>query len=245
MVKPILNIAAYKFAPLDNLAALRAQLRASCERLALRGTILLAPEGINLFLAGAAEAVEMLLVELRAIAGLEALEVKRSASDTQPFGRMLVKLKKEIIPLGRPDIDPARHPAPRVAPRDLKRWLDAGRDDAGREVVLLDTRNVFEVEHGTFEGAQHIGLANFRSFAERVGEVDPALRGKTVVTFCTGGIRCEKAAPLLIHAGFPTVYQLDGGILKYFEECGQSHFAGNCYVFDERIALDSELSPSE
>jgi predicted sulfurtransferase len=126
-----------------------------------------------------------------------------------------------------------------LAPRELKRWLDEGRD-----VVLLDTRNSFEVEHGTFHGAQHIGLANFRSFGERVGELDPRLKGKTVVTFCTGGIRCEKAAPLLIHEGFRDVYQLDGGILKYFEDCGSSHFDGSCYVFDERVALDSGLLPT-
>ncbi len=239
MENTVLNIAAYKFVALDELPALRGELRELCEELELKGTILLAPEGINLFLAGSEKSVETLLGKLRARHAFNNLVDKRSYSSTQPFGKLLVKLKKEIIAIGRPEINPARHPAPRLAPRELKRWLDEGRD-----VVLFDTRNSFEVEHGTFHGAQHIGLANFRSFGERVSELDPRLKDKTVVTFCTGGIRCEKAAPLLIHEGFRDVYQLDGGILKYFEECGSSHFDGSCYVFDERVALDSGLSPT-
>lgn len=239
MESTILNIAAYKFVALDDLPALRGELRELCEKLELKGTILLAPEGINLFLAGSEKSVDTFLGKLRARRAFRDLIAKRSYSSAQPFGKLLVKLKKEIIAIGRPGIDPARHPAPRLAPRELKRWLDESRD-----VVLFDTRNSFEVEHGTFHGAQHIGLANFRSFGERVCELDPRLKDKTVVTFCTGGIRCEKAAPLLIHEGFRHVYQLDGGILKYFEECGSSHFDGSCYVFDERVALDSGLLPT-
>lgn len=236
----ILNIAAYKFATLDNLPAWRSQLRELCEKLELKGTILLAPEGINLFLAGSENAAQSFLAALRIMPPLQDLTEKRSYSAAQPFGKLLVKLKQEIIPLGRPDIDPARAPAARLAPQELKCWLDEGR-----EVVLFDTRNAFEIEHGAFRGAKHIGLENFRSFGKRVRELDPALKGKTIVTYCTGGIRCEKAAPLLIHEGFRDVYQLDGGILKYFETCGTSHFDGNCYVFDERVALDAELSPTD
>ncbi len=232
------NIAAYKFVTLDNLPALRSELRQLCAKLELKGTVVLAPEGINLFLAGSDNAIESFLMALRALPALRDLTVKRSHSAAQPFAKLLVKLKQEIIPLGRPEIDPARAPATRLAPLELKRWLDEGR-----AVVLFDTRNAFEVEHGTFHGAQHIGLQNFRSFGERVCEIDPALKDKTIVTFCTGGIRCEKAAPLLMHEGFRHVYQLDGGILNYFETCGTAHFDGNCYVFDERIALDAELAP--
>jgi UPF0176 protein len=237
-VSPILNIAAYKFVALDDRPTLRETLRNLCLELELKGTILLAQEGINLFLAGSETGIEKFLAFLRARPEFHDLEVKRSLSDVQPFGKMLVKLKKEIISLGRPDIDPAANPAPRLAARDLKRWLDEGKD-----VVLLDTRNQFEIDHGTFNGALDMHLGNFRSFATRVKELDPSLKDKTIVTFCTGGIRCEKAAPLMLAEGFRDVYQLDGGILKYFEECGQSHFAGDCYVFDERIALDSELAP--
>jgi UPF0176 protein len=232
----IVNIAAYKFVPLDNLPELRAQLKRDAALHQLKGTILLAPEGINLFLAGTREAIDGFLVGLRAMPAFAALETKESLSSDQPFKKLLVKLKKEIISLGRPDIDPSRDPAPRLAAKELARWLDEGR-----EVVLLDTRNQFEIDHGTFTGAIGLGLDNFRSFAERVADIDPALKDKTIVSFCTGGIRCEKAAPLMIKNGFSRVYQLDGGILKYFEDVGSSHFDGNCYVFDERVALNSAL----
>jgi UPF0176 protein len=243
MSPPILNIAAYKFFALENREALRESLRNQARDLGLKGTILLAPEGINLFLAGEESVVEAFLNILLAIPGAAPLEVKRSWSDTQPFGKMLVKLKKEIISLGRPEISPVHQPAPRISPAELKRWLDQGHDDKGRPVVMLDTRNGFEVDHGTFDGAVDIRLLNFRSFGTRVRELDPALKDKTIVSFCTGGIRCEKAAPLLVNEGFPEVYQLDGGILKYFEECGSAHYHGDCYVFDERVALDPALAP--
>ncbi|MDX2218361.1 MAG: sulfurtransferase [Burkholderiales bacterium] len=239
---PVLNIAAYKFVTLTDLQDLRTALRALCEAHALKGTILLATEGINLFMAGGEAAVRAFLVDLRARAPFADLTVKESWSDTQPFGKLLVKLKKEIIPLGRPDIDPARDPAPRLSPADLKRWLDQGRDDEGREVVMLDTRNTYEVERGTFVGAVDMQLDIFRNFGARLPAVADALKDKTIVSFCTGGIRCEKAAPLMLKEGFRNVYQLDGGILKYFEDCGSAHFAGDCYVFDERAALDSDLA---
>ena len=235
----IVNIAAYQFVPLDALSELQVQLREHAAALHLKGTILLAPEGINLFLAGTRAQIDDFLGQLQAMPEFTSLAVKESLSARQPFGKLLVKLKKEIISLGRPDIDPARAPAPRLPARELAAWLGEGR-----EVVLLDTRNDFEVEHGTFKGAVSMGLDNFRSFAERVNDLDPALKDKTIVTFCTGGIRCEKAAPLMIKNGFSRVYQLDGGILKYFEECGTAHFVGNCYVFDERIALDPALNPA-
>ncbi len=232
----VVNIAAYLFVPLDEPDELRPVLREEAAALNLKGTILLASEGINLFLAGSREAIDTFLVQLRARPAFATLETKESFSEAQPFRKLLVKLKKEIIPLGRPDVDPARHPAPRVTAKELKRWLDEGRD-----VVLLDTRNQFEVDHGTFRGAVDMHLKEFRSFPAHAEKLDPALKDKTIVTFCTGGIRCEKAAPLMIQNGFSKVYQLDGGILKYFEEVGSSHFDGNCYVFDERRALDSTL----
>lgn len=240
----VLNIAAYKFVTLSDLPILRESLLALCQSLELKGTILLAHEGINLVMAGEAPSIDAFLSNLHGRPEFADLVVKKSWSADQPFGKLLVKLKQEIIPLGRPDIDPARDPAPRLAPADLKRWLDQGHDDNGREVVLLDTRNTYEVDFGTFKGAVDIRLDNFRSFATRVGELDPSLKERTVVSFCTGGIRCEKAAPLLVKEGFNDVYQLDGGILKYFEECGSAHFVGECYVFDERVALDSALAPT-
>jgi predicted sulfurtransferase len=230
------NIAAYKFAPLRELKELQSELRQTCADAGMRGTILLSPEGINVFVAGERQAADELLKYLRTIPGLENLTAKISQSDHQPFNRMLVKIKKEIIAFGVPGIDPGRNPAPRVAPRQLKEWLDQGRF-----VTLLDTRNNYEIKLGTFRGARTLDLDHFREFPTAAASLPHYLRDQPVVTFCTGGIRCEKAAPLLQSAGFAQVFQLDGGILRYFEECGGEHFEGDCFVFDKRVAVDPSL----
>ena len=235
----ILNIAAYKFVSLDELPTRRDQLKSRCNELQLRGTILLAPEGINLFLAGTIENIAAFKTELCSEVFFADIQFKDSFSDHQPFGKLLVKLKKEIISFGVPEINPAKQPAERLSAGILKAWLDEGR-----EVVLLDTRNEFEVKHGTFKNAKDFGINQFREFPAAMAQADPSLKEKTVVTFCTGGIRCEKAAPYLLQQGFKNVFQLDGGILKYFDECGNAHFDGECFVFDERIALDAELKPA-
>jgi UPF0176 protein len=232
----ILNAAAYKFVTLADLPGLRAHLHERAFGLGLKGTILLAPEGINLSLAGAGEELEAFLAFLLADRRFAGMPIKRSASAEQPFNRMLVKIKREIVALRRPDIDPARNPAPRLAPRELKRWLDEGR-----ELLLLDTRNRFEVELGTFAGAASLELNSFSELPRAAERIDPRWKERPVITFCTGGIRCEKAAPLLIDLGFRQVVQLDGGILRYFEDCGGAHFSGECFVFDKRVALDSGL----
>ncbi len=235
----ILNIAAYRFVALDDLAVLRAGLKARCTELRLKGTILVAPEGINLFLAGAVADVAAFLQTLRADARFAPIEVKRSWSAEQPFKRLLVKVKREIVSMRRPDFNARALPAPRLAPQELKRWLDQGRN-----VVLLDTRNQFEVDLGSFENTLSLGLKSFSDFPRATAALPAALKDRPVVTFCTGGIRCEKAAPWLIGQGFREVYQLDGGILNYFEQCGGAHFRGACFVFDERIALDPSLQPT-
>ena len=230
------NIAAYKFAPLADLEALQAELREMCGEAEMRGTILLSPEGINVVVAAEHAATDRLLVRLRSIPGLADLTAKVSESDHQPFNRMLVKIKKEIIAFGVEGIDPARRPAPRVAPRQLKQWLDEGR-----AVTLLDARNAYEVKLGTFQGARTLDLDHFREFPAVATALPNDLKHEPIVTFCTGGIRCEKAAPLLEMAGFTKVFQLDGGILNYFEECGGAHYEGDCFVFDKRVALDASL----
>ena len=232
----ILNIAAYKFAELSELPALRARLKVECHSLELKGSILLSPEGINLFIAGQEPAVESLLALLRSISGMENLEEKRSLSDEQPFNRMLVKIKQEIIAFGVEGINPARHTSPRLPAKELKRWLDEGRP-----VTLLDTRNAYEVKLGTFSGAVTLPIRHFRKFPEAVGQLPEALKETPIVSFCTRGIRCEKAAPFLEMAGFREVYQLEGGILKYFEECGGAHWRGECFVFDKRVGVDPAL----
>ncbi len=236
---PFLNAAAYKFVSLDDAAAVRDTLRTLAQHRDLKGTVLVAAEGINLFVAGAPAQVRGFLQELAQDARFAGLETKLIWSDEQPFNRMLVKLKREIISLRRPDVDPSRTPAPRLAPRELKRWLDAGR-----EVLLLDARNSFEVALGSFDGAADLGLASFSELPRATAAIDARWKALPVVTFCTGGIRCEKAAPLLIQEGFREVYQLDGGILKYFDQCGGAHFHGECFVFDKRVALGPDLKPT-
>ena len=236
---PFINLAGYKFVSLDGLDDLKAALEQQCRDLDLKGTILLSFEGINIVLAGDEQSVTQFQAVIRADQRLADLRFKRSASAFQPFERMLVKIKKEIITLRVAGLDPANERAPTVAPAELKRWLDEGR-----EVVLLDTRNAFEVDAGTFDKAIDLRLSSFGQFAQAADELDPSLKDKTVVTFCTGGIRCEKAAPVLIGKGFRNVFQLDGGILQYFEECGNAHFNGLCFVFDQRVALDGNLNPA-
>jgi predicted sulfurtransferase len=230
------NIAAYRFARLENLHELRTSLKQSCLSLGLKGTILLSPEGINVFVAGSLPAVDQLLDLMRAIPGLADLTAKYSQSDQQPFNRMLVKLKKEIIAFGIEGIDPARKTAPKLPPRELKKWLDEGRP-----ITLLDTRNDYEVKLGTFKGALHPEIDHFREFPDAVRRLPDSLKDEPIVMFCTGGIRCEKAGPFMEREGFRNIFQLDGGILKYFEECGNAHYDGECFVFDQRVGVDGDL----
>ncbi len=237
---PVVNIAAYRFAALEQLPALRSELLAFCRARGLRGTILLSGEGINLFVAGDAVAVDELLARLRGVPGLEQLEAKYSHTTHQPFRRMLVRLKKEIIAFGVPGIDPARRTSPKLAPRQLKAWLDEGRP-----LTLLDTRNDYEVKLGTFENALPAGVDHFRDFPAAVAKLPEELKEQTIVMFCTGGIRCEKAGPYMESQGFRNVLQLEGGILKYFEECGGAHYRGECFVFDQRVGVDPALQESE
>lgn len=240
MSLPITNIAAYKFAPLAGLKPLRERLLAKCKAWKLKGTILLSTEGVNLFVAGGDAEIEQLLVELRAIPGLEELTAKVSHSAQQPFTRMLVRIKKEIIAFGVEGIDPARRPSPKITPAELKQWLDEGRP-----ITLLDTRNDYEVKLGTFANAVSLGIDHFREFPNAVVKLPPSAKQQPMVMFCTGGIRCEKAGPFMERAGFEQVYQLEGGILKYFEEVGGEHYEGECFVFDQRVGLDPNLSETE
>jgi UPF0176 protein len=235
-VDSVVNIAAYKFVTLDGLESRRADLLALCERLSLKGTILLSHEGINLFLAGTRVAIDEFLSELRRGPALSELEVKESFSSRQPFDRLFVKIKREIIAFGVDGIDPRIETSRRISATELKRWLDDGKP-----VTLLDVRNDFEFDVGTFACAIPIGVKHFRNFLDAIGKLPAEMKKRPVVTFCTGGIRCEKAGPLLERLGFSDVYQLDGGILKYFEECGGEHYHGDCFVFDQRVALDADL----
>ena len=239
----LFNIAAYHFVRIDDLDALAARLRASAEAAALRGTVLVAEEGLNLFLAGSRDAIGAFLAELRADPRFADLAVKASHSRAQPFARLKVKRKREIVTFRREDSAPLQRRAPAVAPERLAQWLDQGHDDAGRPVVLLDTRNREEVGYGSFAGALTLPIDNFVDLPEALAPHRQALAGATVVSFCTGGIRCEKAALWLRDDGMDNLLQLEGGILGYFERVGGAHYQGRCFVFDERVALDPQLQP--
>jgi UPF0176 protein len=242
-VNSVLNIAAYRFVAIANPPAMREALLAQARALTLKGTVLLAEEGINLFLAGEEGNVRRFVARLCADERFAGIEFKESRSASQPFRKLLVKVKREIIRMDRPAIRPAEGRAPAVDAHTAARWLAQGRDDAGRPVVTLDTRNAFEVDQGTFEGAIDWRLNKFSEFPAAFDAHRHELEGKTVVSFCTGGIRCEKAAIYMRESGLANVWQLEGGILKYFEETAGAHFRGQCFVFDEREALDPQLQP--
>ena len=231
------NTAVYRFVRLDDREALRARIDEAARSRNLLGTVLLATEGINIFLAGLESDMRAFFDELQQDARFDELDIKWSWSGTLPFKRLRVRLKKEIVTVGAPDFNLNETPAPYLPPAELKRWYDEGR-----RFVILDTRNRWEIEQGTFEGADP-GVNSFGEFPAAL-ERFADLKDTPVVTFCTGGIRCEKAAPLMKRAGFNQVYQLEGGILRYFEEVGGAHWRGNCVVFDDRGALTPDLSPA-
>ena len=244
MSLPVLNVTAYRFVDLPDAVALRERLFASAQAACLKGTVLLATEGINLCLAGPAAAVREWLARLQDDTRFADLDVKTSVSDAVPFKRLVVKVKREIIRMNLPLIRPHAGRAPTVDATTLARWLDAGADDAGRPLLMLDTRNAFEVDAGRFQDAADWRLGKFSDFPQALATHRAELEGKTVVSYCTGGIRCEKAALLMAHAGAANVFQLDGGILRYLEATGGRHFDGNCFVFDARETLDDALAPA-
>lgn len=235
----VLNVSAYKFVQLDCLPERKVALKLLADELSLKGTILLSPEGINLFLSGAPHNVHSFFQTFKADPLLSDIEPKESFSTAQPFRRMLVRLKKEIIAFGVPGIAPERQTSPKLAAKELKRWLDEGRD-----ICLLDVRNDYEIDLGSFEGALNLNIHHFRDFPKSIATLPEEVKEKTIVMFCTGGIRCEKAGPLMQQAGCQNVYQLNGGILKYFEEVGGDHWKGSCFVFDGRVALSPQLQPT-
>ncbi len=234
------NISSYLFANLTDLKELRGRLISECKERQLKGSILLSNEGINLFIAGTRSDVDAVVALIRAVPGLEKLAPKYSESDHQPFNRMLVRIKKEIISFGVEGINPANRTSPKLSAQELKQWLDEGKP-----VTLLDTRNDYEIKLGTFKGALPAGIGHFRQFPEAVRKLPPEMKEAPIVMFCTGGIRCEKAGPFMEMEGFKQIFQLDGGILKYFEEVGGDHYDGECFVFDQRVGVDPALNESE
>ena len=236
---PQLNAAFYCFSPLpqETLPELRAHWSRHLRGLGVKGTVILAPEGVNGFLAGAESSVREAISFFRSLPALSGLSAKESRSSEVPFQKLSIKLKKEIVTFRVEGVQPTA--AARISPSELAAWYDEGR-----EFVILDTRNDYEYRLGAFEGAHNPGLKHFVEFAEAAKTLPEEWKQKPVVTFCTGGIRCEKAAPYLASLGFREVYQLDGGILNYFEKEGGKHWRGECFVFDSRVGLNPELRPT-
>ena len=241
MNETYVNISAYKFVPIADPAAVKADLLPFCRKLSLKGTVLVSTEGVNMFVAGTRDAIDTYLKHLdENYPDFDGLPIKESLSDHQPFSRMLVRLKKEIISMGVESIVPSVRTSPKLTAAQLKQWLDEGKD-----ITLLDVRNDYEVEVGTFTAATPIGVDHFRKFPDAIDALPDDAKAKPLVMFCTGGIRCEKAGPLMEKKGFENVYQLDGGILRYFEEVGGDHYDGDCFVFDKRVAVDPSLTETD
>lgn len=231
--------AIYKFVKLGDCAELRAPLQAQCEALGITGTLLLAEEGINGTIAGTRAGIDRILAYLRSDRRLADLQHKESVADLSPFYRMKVKLKKEIVTMGVPGIDPSEQAGMYVKPEDWNALI------SDPDVLLVDTRNDYEVEVGTFKGAIDPHITTFREFPEYVKRnFDPGKQPR-VAMFCTGGIRCEKASAYMLREGFPEVYHLQGGILKYLENvpAEESLWQGECFVFDQRVAVGQGLAP--
>ena len=236
MVQPFVNIAGYRFVDLPDRDALREPFREACEKNRLLGTILLSTEGINFFVCGDQKGVDGFVDYLEKDERFAGIRLKVSYSEKLAFRRMNVRLKKEIISMGMDDVKPGEFTGEAIAPSEFKQWLDEGRD-----ITVLDARNDYEIRIGSFDNAVDLNLSTFREFPDAVKN-STLEKDKTVVMFCTGGIRCEKASALMLKEGFQDVRQLQGGVLGYFEEAGGAHWKGDCFVFDRRVAVDCELN---
>tara|TARA_Y100000591_G_scaffold332108_1_gene368243 strand:- start:2044 stop:2874 length:831 start_codon:yes stop_codon:yes gene_type:complete len=238
--KSVKNIAGYKFEHIKNAVDLISVYQKKCEELGLKGTMLISKNGINFSLAGTQQATEAIITFLEEDNRFLNIPLKVTYSETQPFRRMKVRLKKEIISLGRDDIDPRELTGEYVTPQELLSMYENNED-----VVVLDTRNEYETRVGLFENAVDLQLDTFRDFPKSIEQLPEEFKEKQIVMYCTGGIRCEKASAVMLKAGFTDVKQLEGGVLDYFKETGGKYWNGDCFVFDERVALDTDLNETE
>ena len=234
------NIAGYKFQPLEDAADLISLYQNKCDELKLKGTMLISKNGINFSLAGTNQAIDKIIFFLEQDIRFLNIPLKVTYSKEQPFRKMKVRLKKEIISLGRKDINPIKLSGEKISPQDLKQLLDSKE-----EVLVLDTRNEYETRVGKFENAIDLNLDTFRHFPNAIKSLPEEYKDKQIVMYCTGGIRCEKASAVMMKAGFTDVKQLEGGVLDYFKETGGAYWEGDCFVFDERVALDTELNETD
>jgi UPF0176 protein len=235
-----LNIAGYKFERLDRIDTLIPEFQDKCDELELKGSVYLSPRGINFSISGTEANIEQYIEFMESDSQFLNIPLKKTYSETQPFRRMKVRLKKEIISLGRDDIDPRELSGEYVTPQELLSMYENNE-----EVIVLDTRNEYETRVGLFENAVDLQLDTFRDFPKAIEQLPEEYKDKQIVMYCTGGIRCEKASAVMLKAGFTDVKQLEGGVLDYFKETGGKYWNGDCFVFDERVALDTDLNETE
>ena len=236
----VLNIAGYKFEPLDDFEDLVPEFQSICVELELKGSVYLSPNGVNFSLAGNKEAIEKYLHFLEQDKRFLDIPLKKTYSENQPFRRMKVRPKKEIISLGRDDINPRELTGDYVTPQELHAMFENNED-----VIVLDTRNEYETRVGLFENAVDLQLDTFRDFPDAIEQLPEEYKDKQIIMYCTGGIRCEKASAVMMKAGFSDVKQLEGGVLDYFKKTDGKYWNGDCFVFDERVALDIDLNETE
>jgi UPF0176 protein len=228
-IMQIRHLAGYQFISLNALETLRESFLTQCQTLRLKGTILLSAEGINLSLAGESNCIEQFKKILETDSRFSKIFFHENETTCQPFKRLKIKIKREIIAFRKSHIHPTQTRAASISPELLKQWLDEKR-----EITLLDVRNEYEIKLGTFAGALNLHLNHFCDFPEASTKV---AQDKPIVMFCTGGIRCEKAALYMQDQGCANVFQLEGGILNYFKKTNGAHYEGSCFVFDERVVV--------
>ena len=236
----ISNITGYKFIPITDRKSLQGKIQKHSNKLGLKGTVLISEKGLNFSIAGEHKAIQDFIKFLRSDKRFSEIDIKTTYNDYQPFRKMLVRIKKEIISMGIDEIDPFTFTGEKITPKELQDKLNNNED-----IVLLDTRNEYEVRLGTFEDAVDLDLESFRDFPNKIMSLDQKMKNKEIIMFCTGGVRCEKASALMLKNGFKNVKQIDGGVIKYFEDTGGSYWNGDCFVFDDRVALDKNLNETD
>lgn len=235
-----LNIAGYRFTLIDNIESTLNQLKGLCADLDIKGTIYLANEGINIGLSGNLLVIKIFQNRLNQDERFRGIRFHELFSQYCPYHKMTVKTKTELVPIEDGALKVGDFDHQYLAPLELKKWLDENKD-----FILLDMRNDFEFDLGTFDQATQLNLRRFRKLQTKASELAKLPKDKPIVTFCTGGIRCEKAAPYLEKYGFNKVYQLEGGIIEYLRQTKGAHWHGNCFVFDDRVSINSQLAPEQ
>jgi len=236
----ISNITGYKFTTITNTKSLQEEILKHSKRLGLKGTVLISKKGLNFSIAGEIESSKDFITFLLSDKRFSDIDIKTTYNEYQPFRKMLVRIKKEIISMGVDQIDPFTFTGEKISPKELHKKLNNKED-----IILLDTRNEYEVRLGTFENAVDLNLDSFRDFPKEIKNLKQEMKDKEIVMFCTGGVRCEKASALMLKNGFKDVKQIDGGVINYFKETGGAFWKGDCFVFDDRVALDKELKETD